>query len=130
MLPAMNQFGHKTPVRNAAGEIISYRASVVSRVTRGTLDGKHGRDKNKALVVSLCDGDVISLRVKGTRREPLTITADSLYETLLRWSVNRIQLERARKKKVAKEAARARARIASADRRFRRSLRMGSQSSS
>lgn len=119
----MNQFGHKTPIRDKAGEIIGHRASVVTRVTRNTLDGKHGLDRDKALVVSLCDGDIISVRVKGTRREPLTVTAHDLYTTLLRWQVNKIHLERARERKAKKQAARASAAIRRADAKMRRKAR-------
>jgi len=73
----------------------------VSRVTRGTLNFRYGPDRDKHLVISLRDGDLITLKPLRTSR-PETISAFDLYNYLLRCRANREVLERAREKKARK----------------------------
>jgi len=63
----------------------------VSRVTRGTLNFRYGPDRDKHLVISLRDGDLITLKPLRTSRP-----------YLLRCRANREVLERAREKKARK----------------------------
>ena len=118
----MNTFGQKQPVRDAAGTIIGDKPSEVRRVTRNGLNGHFGLDRDKRLVVSLRDGDIIAIRPERTQRE-VTVTVHDLYETLLRWQANRVNLEKARERKVKKQGQRERAAIARADARIRREAR-------
>ena len=85
----MNRFGQPTPIRNAAGEIVGDRPSSVSRVTKNVLPKCHGTDKDRPLVVTLRDGDIIAFRPAGTRRE-VTATAHDLYAAVMRWTANRV----------------------------------------
>lgn len=114
----MNTFGHKTPVRDEAGEIVALRPTEVARVTRNELGGCHGPDKARKLVVTLRDGDIVAFRPHGTRRE-VTATAHDLYTAVLRWQANKVNLEKARERKEALKVSRAAARIAAADRRIK-----------
>lgn len=94
----MNTFGQPIPVRDDAGNIIGVRPSEASRRTKNGLSGSYGPDRDKRLIVSLRDGDIIAIRPERTRRE-VTVTAHDLYATMLRWQANRVNLEKARERK-------------------------------
>lgn len=100
----------------------------IYRVTTEGLGHNHGPDRNRPLVVGLWDGDIISLRPQGTRREPVTITAVHLYEYCLRCESNKAQLERARKKKDQKATRLARLRQERAEKRLTRPFDRGARS--
>ncbi len=83
----MRQFGHKRPVRDEQKKIVQWKDSPVCAITRGTLGGQFGRDKNHRLVVVLAAGDVIAMRPAKTKRT-VTGTAQDVYRYLLRCAVN------------------------------------------
>lgn len=97
----MKTFSHRRPIRNTAGEIIEQRSAPAVRLTRGGLGYHHGLDKNKQLVVSLKDGDLIEMRPIRTQRTK-TISAFDLYDYLIRLEMNAAE----RIKKEAKREAR------------------------
>lgn len=113
----MNTFGQPIPVRDAKGEVTGFKPSVVSRVTKNELTGNYGPDKQRKLVVSFMDGDIIAMRPAGTRRT-VSATALDLYAALLRWQANKVLLERARERKAAKQSRRESDRIRRADKRI------------
>jgi hypothetical protein len=86
----MKTFSHKRPVRDKDGAIINQKPAPVSRVTRDELGGQFGSDKRKRLVVTLCDGDLISFRPERTQRS-VTIEAVELYRYAIRCQVNAIE---------------------------------------
>lgn len=90
----------------------------VTRCTHGTLDGTFGRDRGRKLVVKLCAGDVICIWPKGTRQK-YCIGIKDLFCTLIRNSVLKAQLEKARERKAKKQAARERRRLDYAERKLR-----------
>lgn len=88
----------------------------VSRRTGTQLGGQFGTDHGRPLVVSLIpnpEGDLISLRPLGTRREE-SVRVEDVYQWILRCKAARVQLERARavrdrnqeRKRARQEAAR------------------------
>lgn len=92
----MTPFGNKTPVRDDKGEIISLKASEVVRQTVHAFCS-YGVDKDRRLVVSLRDGDIIAVRpAKCSRNRELSITAQDLWAYLVRCQANRITLAKAR----------------------------------
>lgn len=80
-------------------------ANEIWRVTRNTLGGCYGSDKRKKLVVGLVNGDLLTLRPQGTRRE-VTVSLFDIYHWTLRTSALKVQLEKARLKKAAKQRQR------------------------
>lgn len=92
----------------------------VYRVTREELGGQFGRDKHRKLVVGLVDGDVLSLRPQGTRQE-VAMEIKDLYRYLLRCAAAKKVLEKARQRKITRQAQRERAKIARVDRKLRNS---------
>lgn len=101
--------------------------TTVRRVANKPLSGLFGADKAKRIVVSLIPGngqdtdDLIELRPERTRRGEL-IAVNDVYLFALKCRVNRGQLEKAREKKIKKQAARERAAIARADRKLKKPL--------
>lgn len=93
----------------------------VRRVTREELGGQFGPDKHRKLVVELVEGDLLTLRPQGTRQE-VTMEIKDVYRYLLRCAAAKKVLEKARERKIAKQARKERERIARADRKFRASL--------
>ena len=119
----MNVFGQQIPIRDEeTGAIVGHRPSIVSRKTREPLGGQFGSDKNKRLVASFVDGDVIAIRPERTQRQ-LTITARDLYAYMLRCQANKSLLERAREKKARKAELRESRAVARADRKLKLQLR-------
>mgnify|MGYP003349341810 CR=1 FL=1 len=78
-------------------------AKPVRRVTRDTLDGSHGPDRGKRIVVTLLPGDVIELRPERTRRGE-TISLADVYAYALR---SRVHGEQARLEKRIRELVKA-----------------------
>ena len=92
----MTPFGNKIPVRNDAGEIVTLRASEVIRQTVHAFCS-YGVDKDRKLVVSLRDGDIIAVRpAKCSKARELSITAQDLWAYLVRCNANKITLAKAR----------------------------------
>ena len=94
----------------------------VKRLSVEGLGANYGLDRNKQLVVTIqagATGTLISLRPLRTRRA-LSILATDLYAHLMRCAANRNTLERARKRKEAKQRAREKAAIKRAEKRLLR----------
>jgi len=91
----------------------------VLRVTREELGGAFGKDKRRKLVVGLEAGDVITLRPQGTR-QLVQLKLVDVYRFALRCSAQRKVLEKARERKITKQAQRERAKIARYDRKIKR----------
>jgi hypothetical protein len=98
----MRNFGNKRPVRDGDGTIISFKESPSRAVTLGTLGGNHGPDRNRRLVVSLVDGDLIEFRPYGTKRT-YQAPATAVYEWLLRSQAQSKQMAKLRERKAAKQ---------------------------
>lgn len=75
----------------------------ISRRTRSYLGGNYGLDRNRRLVATLEPGDLITLRPEGTRRSESVSLLD-VYHFAIRCKTNRINLEKARKRKVKLQA--------------------------
>lgn len=112
----MNQFGRG--VENG----VSTGGKSVARETVGLLGGRFGKDSGRAVIVSLEDGDVISFRPKGTRQE-VTATVSDLYGMVLARKAQVSHLEKARAKKLERQAKREREQIRREDARIRRAAR-------
>jgi hypothetical protein len=113
----MQTFSHKRPVRNEAGDIISHKPAPAIRITRGGLSLMHGPDKNKQLVVSLKDGDLIELRPARTSRSK-SISAFDLYDYLIRLEAGVVERQKREDKKAKKEVRLARLRQERAEKRL------------
>lgn len=83
----MNAFGHRTPIRGANGEVTGLRDKPAVRITRNTLSGMHGPDRDRKLVVRLIDGDLIEFRPAGTQRRKV-MSAFDLYDHIMRTEAN------------------------------------------
>lgn len=99
----------------------------VTRRTNFALDGSYGKDKRKTLAVELVPGtdqiaDLITLRPYGTRRSESIALVD-VYRLALRARINRELLEKARAKKVKKQAARERRSLDYQERKLRKSIK-------
>jgi hypothetical protein len=114
----VNTFGQPIKLKDENGDTVGERIPVVSRQTKEPLGGSFGSDKHRRLIVSFKAGDIIAFRPAGTRRE-ITATAASLYATVIRWQVNKLNLLRAVEAKAKKKEQRERAAIARADRKLR-----------
>lgn len=110
----MTEFGAKRKVI-VEGEEVTVPATV-SRISRNP-----GADRRQ-VIVSLCDGDVITLREFGRRKE-YSVTVKDLHWILVRRDMGRTNLEKARERKSKLTALRARRRIARAETKLRRELR-------
>ena len=81
----------------------------VTRVAQTELDGHHGRDRGRRIVITLipaADGnDMIELRPQGTRR-PKQVKVQDLYSYMLRCESNVSTMAKLREKKAKKEQQR------------------------
>lgn len=118
----MKTFGHKRPVRDAAGLMVAEIEAPARAVTREELDGSFGSDRGRKLVVSLDAGDLVSIRPHGTRRT-IQVRAVDLFRFALRCAASRVTLEKARVRKERMSVVRERRAIAAADRKLTQSLR-------
>jgi hypothetical protein len=113
-------FGHRRPIRNKQGEIISHQESPVRAVTTEELGGAFGLDKKRRLVVTLIKKDMIEFRPQGTTsKRAVSLRAVDVYRYALMCRANLAQLEKARAAKERKAERLASARLASAERRMR-----------
>lgn len=97
----MTPFGQKTPVRNEAGAIVGERVAIVARITRNELGSGYGSDRDRRLIVSLCDGDIITLKPERVSKDRThSITAKDLWAHLERIAARNAQLETARERKL------------------------------
>lgn len=112
----MKQFGHQRPVRSVAGEIVSMIDSPARARTRQPFNAPTQRD-SRHIVVSLEAGDLIVLRLSGTRKV-WRISANDLLWILMRLEANRVTLERARERKAKKAERLASERQARAERKL------------
>lgn len=71
----------------------------ITRKSDAALDGSFGPDRDKALVVTLLPGGLISLRPERTRRAEVVALID-VYRFAVRCRAARGQLEKARARKV------------------------------
>ena len=97
----MKSFGHKRPVRDAAGEITGSKDAPVRARTVEPLGGAFGPDRAKRLIVSLERGDQIVIRPERTGRK-LQAAAVDIYRWLVRNEASRALLEKARAAKERK----------------------------
>lgn len=93
----------------------------VYRITRGTLSGKFGRDRNRRLVVGLVEVDRLTLRPQGTRQEK-SIDLHTLYEILCHREAMNKALEKARARKSMLSARRERQKLARMERKVRKAV--------
>lgn len=105
----MKEFGHKRPVRNAAGEIERLIDCPARAVTHEVCGGQFGSDSERKLIVSLEAGDLVCVRPQRTKRV-YRVSAKDLFHWLLRSEANRVNLEKARDRKAKKAERLARAR--------------------
>lgn len=97
----------------------------VTRKTATTLDGSYGPDRGKAIVVRLIPGDgkaipdLLELRPEKTRR-PERIAVADVYRYAMRSRINFELLEKARKRKAAKQQQREARRLDAKERRLRK----------
>ena len=92
-------------------------ANEVWRVTRNTLGGHFGPDGKRKLVVGLCDGDILTLKPKGTR-QVITVELKAVYSWCLRTKALGKQLEKARARKATLIARRQRRNLRAAEHRL------------
>lgn len=113
----MRTFGHKRPVRDTSGEITAMADCPGRAVTKDVCGAAFGTDKDRRLIVSLEEGDLVCIRLSQTRRVH-KIAAKDLFHYVLRCEANRVNLERARDRKAKKAERLARARQERAERRL------------
>lgn len=97
----------RTPVLEDGVPLTKLVANEPVRVTRGTLPGHFGRDKNRRLVAAFRDGDLLELKPHGTRQR-LTATLFDIYHWMQRCRADSARMERLTKRKASRAAARAR----------------------
>lgn len=102
--------------------------SEVTRITKDVLDGSFGCDRNRRLVATLKDGDLLELRPQGRRLGRKCATLADIYRWMHQCASNQRQLEKARAAKENKKRRRESRRIANADRRLRKQARHANQS--
>lgn len=138
MLPGMIEIGTTKLVTvrvkdNCTGKLVpkigpdgkpeqKLKESHVWRVTRETLGGNFGLDRNRRLVVGLVSPDQIVFRPQGTRQE-VRINIIDAYRIAIQRRANILHLEKARERKEAAKRRRESAAIARADRRIRAQAR-------
>ena len=99
----LKTFSHKRPIRNEAGELLEMRLAPVSRVTVSKLGHNHGTDKNKPLVVTLLDGDIIGFKpARASTARTKTARAIDVYEWIIRSEAVNAQMKRLRERKERK----------------------------
>lgn len=104
----MKTFGHQRLVRDAVGNVVDLADSPARAVTKDVCGSRFGADSERKLVVSLEAGDLITIRLQGTRRLYRAEAKDVLL-WMIKSYANRLALERARDRK-AKKAERLAAR--------------------
>lgn len=115
----MTPFGQKILIQDAGGQVIGERAAIVSRITRNELGSGYGTDRERRLIVSLCDGDIIALKPERVSKDrTLTITAKDLWAHLERIASRNVQLESARERKMKLAARKVALSIRRTDRRI------------
>lgn len=87
----------------------------VWRVTRGTLSGRYGRDRDRKLVVGFVQGDLLALRPQGTRQQ-VEVDLMEVYQWVLHRKAMTAHMQKLRERKAAKTQARI-------ERRLRRPLK-------
>lgn len=118
----MNTIGERL-LYDSSGVRIGTEPAVVERISKDTLDGGHGPDKHKRLVVSLKPGDLVTLRVERSRADrELSITVFDLWSILVRRKADKLWALKMQERKAKKKALREARQIANADRRLRRQL--------
>lgn len=111
--------GKLEPKLGCNGEPVrKIKESNVWRVTRETLGGHFGVDRNRKLVVGLVSHDQIVFRPQGTRQE-VRINIVDAYRIAVQRRAGILLLERARERKAAKQRQREARAIARADRKLR-----------
>lgn len=95
---------------------------VVRRVTRKTLDGSHGPDRGRRIIITFIPGndrveDMLALKPERTRRVEHITIAD-IYRYAIRCRVQRRLLEKARERKAKKAERLARERRVRAERKL------------
>jgi hypothetical protein len=87
----------------------TFRTKIVSdqvhRVTRATLKGHFGRDKDRKLVVGLEAGDLLTLRPQGTHQQ-VAVEIMKIYEWVIHCRAMNAHMNRMRERKAAKQQAR------------------------
>lgn len=97
-------------------------SSDVWRECKDELDGQHGRDSGRVLVVGLVATDQLILYPKGTRQE-IRVNLKDVYAWALRSRAQRAVLERARERKDRLATLRLSRRVTAAGRRMRAAAR-------
>jgi len=77
----------------------------VWRVTRGTLTGRYGRDRDRKLVVGFVQGDLLALRPQGTRQQ-VEVDLMEVYQWVLHRKATTAHMLKLRERKAAKTQAR------------------------
>lgn len=122
----MKAFGHKRPVRDKSGNIIDQRPSPVRVRTIDPLGGSFGPDKERRLILTMGEKDMVYMRPERTSvKRTVGIRAVDLYRHILMCVANSAQLEKARATKARKQAARERRNLDAAERRLRKSAKEG-----
>lgn len=124
----MTPFGQKISIRNLVGEILGERPAVVSRVTRNELGAGHGSDRGRRLIVSFCDGDVITVKPERVgKNRALSITAQSLWAHLIWTKALNERRETARERKLKLAARKIALSIRRADKRITAQAKFNNQ---
>jgi len=114
----MKSFSHKRPTRDPfTNAITGYKLAPAIRITRGILSLSHGPDKNKPLVVSLKDGDLIEIRPAKTQR-PKSISVFDVYDYIIRLEAGMVERQKREEKKAKKDERLARQRQERAEKRL------------
>lgn len=77
----------------------------VWRITRGTLSGRYGRDRDRKLVVGFVQGDLLALRPQGTRQQ-VEVDLMEVYQWVLHRKAMTAHMLKLRERKAAKAQAR------------------------
>ena len=107
----------RTPVVANGDPVTKVVPANTWRITRGTLDGAFGPDRNRKLVIGLINGDMLEIRPHGTRR-PVRGNLVDIYRFLIRCEADRANLVKARKVKEARALRNAARRQQSAEKRL------------
>ena len=119
----MNTIGERVK-HDSAGVRIGTEPAEVVRISKGTLDGKHGSDKHKRLVASFKPGDLVALKPERSRKDrELSITVFDLWSILVRRKADQLWAVKMQERKAKKKQSREARQIADADRRLRRQLK-------
>ena len=89
----------------------------VWRVTRGTLTGRYGRDRDRKLVVGFVQGDLLALRPQGTRQQ-VEVDLMEVYQWVLHRKATTAHMLKLRERKAQRVAQRASRKVAYYDKRL------------